>query len=328
MARRPRLTYPGAIFHVLNRFVDRHPFFRGKSDYEEFMRIYRETAKTCGILTYSYCLMPNHFHFCIQTTDGEISSFLRRFLTRAAQTLNRAHLRTGHLLQGRTKTLIVESEAYFETVNGYILLNAVRAGLVKNVLNYPWSSARELVDERPEPIVARHALAEMIAGRPIKPSNVALQERALRNWLASLDPQSNEDDFRGGHHGSFLSSAAFRRSVLDRLERRKSIDEARRRRKTDRPAQSLADYREIARDFVRAGDPSWFRAWASGQAAEHELTVWLAHEAGRWTYERIQAEDKDRRPLGSYSMAVSRIRKDITKRKVAQEILDRVSSDN
>jgi REP element-mobilizing transposase RayT len=145
MPRGPRISYPNAVFHVINRFVDRHPFFRTRTDYLTFLDIYFDVAGTFGLWTYSYDLMPNHFHFVLETPSGEISKFLQRFLTRAVQHLNAKHGRVGHLLQGRTKTLLVEKDRYLSTVIGYVLLNRVRAGLAPDVFSDPYNSANELL---------------------------------------------------------------------------------------------------------------------------------------------------------------------------------------
>jgi len=150
--RGPRITYPNAVFHIINRFVDKHPFFKTDEDYKTFLNIYYEIAKYYQIKTFSYCIMPTHFHYVIQTITGEISKFLQRFLTTSAQTLNRKYERTGHLFQGRTKTLIVQTELYFETVVKYVLLNPVKAKIVKNIFEYPYSSANDLLNLNEEKI--------------------------------------------------------------------------------------------------------------------------------------------------------------------------------
>ena len=80
--RGPRISYPHAVLHVINRFVDRHPFFQEPKDFELFLDIYFEVAKSFGMMTYAYCLMPNHFHIVLETPSGELSKFLQRFLTK------------------------------------------------------------------------------------------------------------------------------------------------------------------------------------------------------------------------------------------------------
>jgi len=233
MARGPRITYPHAIFHVLNRFVDKHPFFSKDRDYHDFLDAYFDTAKTFGIWTYAYDLVPNHFHIVLETPTGEISRFLQRFLTTAVQKLNAVHGRTGHLLQGRTKTLVVEKDRYFETVVGYVLLNRVRAGLARTVLSDPYNSAREMIT-RGKTRIARGPLWSYLFGHEFNSRRIDHEITLCRQWLNSLDADHNADEFEAGHHGSFLSSAQYRSTTLEHLERRQLEMGTKTRRKTDR----------------------------------------------------------------------------------------------
>jgi REP element-mobilizing transposase RayT len=324
MARFPRVTYPGAVFHVLNRFVDRHPFFQCDADYNRFLELFFEVAGQYRIATYAYCLMPNHFHFCIQTPTGEISAFLRRFLTRAAQTLNRRHLRTGHLFQGRSKTLIIETEAYFETVVAYVLLNSVRAGIVRDPLKYRWSSANEmLIENSPSPCrIDRWGLVEQISGAPVAPSATGAQIEYLRRWLRAVVAAENEKKFRDGHLGLTLGDDRFRRRVMLLTERRKRFEETRTRRAEDRPPEnwSWSDCAAVAARAARSIGPGETSAWAGTPWLKRDLKVFLAHACARWTYDRIQREDGDRHRADYYATIVARLRHNPRKRAVVERI--------
>lgn len=309
MPRGPRISYPGAIFHVLNRFVDRHPFFRTDKDYSGFLDIYFDVARSFKMRTYAFCLIPNHFHFCLETPTGDISNFLQRFLTRAAQTLNRRHGRTGHLFQGRSKTLLIGDDAHFGTVIGYVLLNGVRAKLSPNALSYKWCSASEMLRKGPCRI-DRHHLAEYLSGEDIDPRSEALQIRVLRRWLMSLDIRKNADAFRTDRHGSFMGTQEFRARVLTEKERRRKNENLRGRRKRDLDPKdwSWKDIQGKGAAIVRKWDDKMIRLWRNRQSAVRHVNVFIAHEIARWTYGQIQTADKDRQPLGSYSMIVSRMK--------------------
>ncbi|MBI2787440.1 MAG: transposase [Elusimicrobia bacterium] len=90
----------------------------------------------------AYCLMSNHFHLALQVGNTLLSSIMHRFLTGYACGFNRRLDREGHLFQARHRAIICADEAYLAALIRYIHQNPVRAGLVKKVRDWPWSSAR------------------------------------------------------------------------------------------------------------------------------------------------------------------------------------------
>ncbi|MBI4179057.1 transposase [bacterium] len=322
MARGPRVTFPHAVFHVINRFVDRHPFFRKDCDYRYFLDVYFEEARTFGIWSYAYDLLPNHFHVVLETPSGEISKFLQRWLTRAAQSMNRRYGRVGHLFQGRTKTLIVQTDRYFGTLMGYTLLNRVRAGLARNVFSDRWNSVKEMLslgDSR----LARGPLWEYLFGHPFDDRYVKQHVAKCRGWLESLDVTSNKIEFQEGHQGGFLSSPEYRRRILDRVERRRGDWETDSRRKTDRHRIRWT-WDKIRKSAERAVSKFGHvgGGWQSRDAAVRQIRSYVAHVGGGWTWHQIsQAEAKEGRRGSSQAMAVSRMRSLPNKLKVADHAI-------
>lgn len=326
MSRPHRIAYPNATYHVLNRFVDRHPFFRSDGDYARFLETYHECARAMGIRTFAWCVMPNHFHVVLQTPTACISSFLQRFLSRAARGLNLAHQRVGHLFQGRSKTLLVEDGAYFGTVVAYVLLNPVRASMVRDPMHYAWSSANETATCA-APRVERRALLELLDLAPLATPFAAAEMRLFRRWLSTIGAEENESGFRSGHRGSFLSTGTFRKRILAGQERRLRDLDQRRRRAADRLSSnsSWKDFIEVCQAFVARSDRHWKHIWATPAFAAHDLATYLAHVRGGWSYSRLQEADGDRAPLGTYSKVVSLIRNNPLRLAVAEELEVRCS---
>ncbi len=326
MSRPHRVAYPNATYHVLNRFVDRHPFFRGDADYERFLETYHECARGMGIRTFAWCLMPNHFHVVLQTPTPCISSFLQRFLSRAARGLNLAHQRVGHLFQGRSKTLLVEDGAYFNTVVAYVLLNPVRASMVRNPMRYAWSSAHETASCA-APRVERRQLLELLDLCPLAPASPEDEMRLFRRWFSTIGEEENETGFRAGHRGSFLATANFRERILAGHERRIRDLDHRRRRAADRLSSNSCwqDFIEICHAFVARSDRHWKHVWAAPSCAVHDLAVYLAHVCGGWSYSRLQEAEDDRAPIGTYSKVVSLIRNNPLRRALAEKLEVRCS---
>jgi putative transposase len=319
MARGPRISFPGAVIHVLNRFVDRHPFFRRDEDYERFLGIFFEEARSFRISVFAYDLLPNHFHMVIEMHDDQLSAFLRRFLTRAARDLNRSMGRSGRVFQGRAKTLLVESDRHFETVLGYVLLNRVRAGLAKNVFSDEWNSVSELLS-RNESRLDRERLWPHLFGHPFQPSRIDDQLDHCKKWLRGLDAANNEAIFKEEHRGSFLGSAEFRGEILRRNERRIASKDSSRRRKTDRlsPIKSVSVVEAVCRKVAEEHD-QLLRPWRSIEVACTHLAWYLLSTEGHWPFARIRAAClPDGAGHSRISMAVTDIRRDAKKRAAAE----------
>ena len=139
MPRRPRVCPAGTCFHVLNRAVARLTLFEKIEDYEAFERVLEEAVEREALPIFSYCVMPNHWHFVVRPdTKDQLSRFFR-WLTHTHTMRWHAHYQTqgtGHLYQGRFKTFPIEEDDHLRTVMRYVERNPVRANLA--VLAEDW----------------------------------------------------------------------------------------------------------------------------------------------------------------------------------------------
>lgn len=142
MARPLRLEFPGAIYHITSRGNARLPIFEDDQDRQRFLFILQEVVKRFNWLCHAYCLMDNHYHLVVETVDGNLSQGMRHFNGVYTQDFNRRHNRTGHVFQGRYKSILVERDSYLLELCRYVVLNPVRAGEVSQPGEYPWSSYR------------------------------------------------------------------------------------------------------------------------------------------------------------------------------------------
>ena len=115
------------------RGIERCKIFRNDKDRDNFLErfgvILSETKTSC----YAWALMPNHFHLLLRTGSIPISTVMRRLLTGYATWFNRRHRRYGHLFQNRFKSILCQEDSYLLELVKYIHLNALRAGLVKDM---------------------------------------------------------------------------------------------------------------------------------------------------------------------------------------------------
>jgi len=148
MARRLRIQYPGALYHITSRGNAKQTIFVDDEDKRLFLRLLARTVREHEWSCYSYCLMSNHYHLLIETPKANLSCGMHLLNSTYAHKHNQRHNRVGHLLQGRFHAVIVDKEEYLLEVCRYIVLNPVRAGLVNDPVEYPWSSYLEIIGRR------------------------------------------------------------------------------------------------------------------------------------------------------------------------------------
>ena len=145
MARKIRVEYPGAIYHVMSRGDRCEEIFKADSDRERFLETLGEVCVKTSWQVHAVCLMGNHFHLVVETPHGNLIAGMKWFLGIYTARFNRRHKLFGHLFSGRYKALIVDGSenGYLKTVCDYVHLNPSRAKLLKPkkpLSAYRWSS--------------------------------------------------------------------------------------------------------------------------------------------------------------------------------------------
>ena len=143
MARQPRIDIGGYPYHVLNRANARLPIFFKEQDFRMFESILEDACVEYDMRLLAYCLMPNHFHLVLYPQkDGELQKFMQWLTLTHTQ---RWHTKnnttgTGHLYQGRYKSLLVQDDTHLLGLIRYVERNPLRAKLVNNLNNWHFSS--------------------------------------------------------------------------------------------------------------------------------------------------------------------------------------------
>src|SRR6266404_5236401 len=150
MARKARAEVEGGLYHVITRGNNRRQIFNSPADYEKFLSLLAVQKTKLPFFLYAYCLMSNHVHLLLERQASTVGRIMQRLLTGYAQYYNRRYRRVGHLLQGRHKAILCQSERYLAELVRYIHLNPVRAGMVTRPEDYEYSPAtREGHRDRP-----------------------------------------------------------------------------------------------------------------------------------------------------------------------------------
>ena len=140
MSRPLRIEFPGAWYHVMNRGRRSENIFSDKPDYLMFIDLLIEISEMWNVNVAAYCLMTNHYHVLLQTPDANISRCMRHVNSLYTQRYNRRHGLDGQLFRGRYKSILVCGDSHLLQLVRYIHKNPVKAGIVKDVSDYEWSS--------------------------------------------------------------------------------------------------------------------------------------------------------------------------------------------
>lgn len=167
MARLPRLTLPGHPHHVIQRGNNRQPIFAATADYQMMLDLLEENARKFGVAIHAYVLMDNHFHLLAtpQTADG-LPQMMQAVGRRYVRYFNDRQKRSGTLWEGRYKSTLIQTERYLLACMAYIDLNPVRAGMVAQARDYPWSSHAHYIGLRSDRLVTPHPLVWALGNTP------------------------------------------------------------------------------------------------------------------------------------------------------------------
>ena len=140
MARALRIEYPGAFYHVMHRGNAGSDIFQSERDRERFLEYLGKAVERYGLRIHTYCLMTNHYHLLIETPEPNLSQAIKWINVSYSAYFNRKQRRSGHLFQGRYKAILVDADEYLLHLSRYIHLNPIRARMVEDLKDHPWSS--------------------------------------------------------------------------------------------------------------------------------------------------------------------------------------------
>ena len=167
MARLPRLTLPGYPHHVIQRGNNRQAIFACAADYRVMLDLLEENAKKFDVLVHAYVLMSNHLHLLAtpQAADG-LPKMMQAVGRSYVRYFNDTQKRSGTLWEGRYKSTVIQADRYLLACMVYIDLNPVRAGLVMQPQDYPWSSYLHYLGVRTDRLITPHALYWELGNTP------------------------------------------------------------------------------------------------------------------------------------------------------------------
>lgn len=220
MARRVRVEFEGAIYHVMNRGDRQEAIFRDDQDREQFLTTLAQTCVKTGWQVHAYCLMGNHFHQVVETPQANLVAGMKWLLGTYTIRFNRRHRVVGHLFSGRYKALLVDGEGdYLRTVCDYVHLNPARAKLVAAgaaLRSYRWSSLLAYL-QAPKQRPAWLRVDRVLGESGIKKDSEA-GRREFERLLERRRGEETEEEFEPIRRGWCFGDDEYRKELLELVE--------------------------------------------------------------------------------------------------------------
>jgi putative transposase len=147
MARRTRIEFKDALYHVITRCNQTQNAFQNSDDFSRYLTLLSVYKERYGFILHSYVLMNNHVHILIETPKAPLSKIMQGINQSYTMYFNRKYGKVGHLFQGRYKAILCDRDRYQLSLVKYIHLNPVRAGIVEAPEEYPWSSHQSYLQQ-------------------------------------------------------------------------------------------------------------------------------------------------------------------------------------
>lgn len=156
--KRAKLS-PGKFYHVFTRGNNKETIFKESKNYPYFLSRWKQYITPIADI-YSYCLLPNHFHFCLkikaiddlpqayQTGRKHLSHPFAICLSAYAKAINKAHGRTGSLFEETYNRVEITTETYFIRLIAYIHANPQHHGICTDFRDYPYSSFHAFLSDK------------------------------------------------------------------------------------------------------------------------------------------------------------------------------------
>lgn len=216
MARLPRLSLPGYPHHVIQRGNNRQAIFAVHADYDYLLALIDENARKFDVALHAYVLMSNHFHLLLTPgTDDGLPQMMQAIGRRYVRYFNDRQGRSGTLWEGRYRSSLIQSDRYLLACMAYIDLNPVRAGLVGEAKEYPWSSFPHYAGLGLNKIITPHSLYWSLGNTPF--AREAAYAELVRGGVAADQQQALTTSTLGGWA---LGAQDFVADLQKRTERR------------------------------------------------------------------------------------------------------------
>jgi putative transposase len=289
VARKPRIHYPGAVYHVILRGNAGQDIFFADEDRYRFYRFLQEGRVKFGHRIHAFCLMTNHVHLALQVGEIPLSRIIQNLSQRYTMWVNWREDRKGHLFQGRYKAILLDADRYLLELIRYIHLNPVRAGAVKQPKDYRWSSHRVYLREENLPWLT----TDWVLNQFSNGSGTARQ--SYQQFVNDgIGERKREEFYKGSGDGRILADDRFAERILhqakERIGRKVTLDEI--------MEKVCSVYGLEVEEVISPGK-------RRGLSQARGMICWLARETGYLSLTELSKRFK--RDLSALSAAIRRL---------------------
>ena len=210
MVRPLRLSFENAFYHITARGNRREKIFHSDRDKEVFLKKLKEMLIKYSMICYAYCLMDNHYHLFIKTTQPNLSQGIHYLNSSYANWFRNKHQIIGPIFQGRFKSILVDADNYALVLSAYIHLNPLRAGIVRQLEDYPWSSYLDYLNLRKANISDPSFILKSID------NNTYNSIKRYREYV--IEYQGMKDPIKKSYHHIALGSETFIERVKEKIK--------------------------------------------------------------------------------------------------------------
>ena len=269
MARKPRVEFAGAFYHVICRGNQRQRIFHSDADRRYYLDRLEHYRERYGFTVYAYVLMANHVHLLIESGRVPLSKLMQGLQFTYTRYYNREYKEVGHLFQGRYKAILCERESYLLELVRYLHLNPARMGRSLDPWKYRWSSHGAYLGKDS----AVQVETSMVLGQLGKTLGEA--RRLYLRFMAEGRQLGHQEDYYRAVDQRFLGGERFVEEIDRRSRGEREIEVPGPRASFSQLLRLVAEEHGVnIQELVRAGRK---RQWVRSRS----MLVYLAREWGR-----------------------------------------------
>lgn len=206
----------GGIYHVINRGNYRMDLFEAAKTKAAFLKCVGEASVKSGWRVHAWCIMSNHYHLAVETPQANLVDGMQWLQGTFATRFNRLRKASGHLFQGRYKSLYVDPDGLGSLCH-YIHLNPVKARLfkVQELPSWPWSSFLWLADPAKRPSWYDPGAALEHAGGLVDTPRGRKKYLKYLEWLSEDEPARKAQKFDQMSKGWVIGSVDFKKDLIE-----------------------------------------------------------------------------------------------------------------
>jgi putative transposase len=224
MARKPRIHFPGAVYHVMLRGNGGRDIFFSAADRTKMFFLLQEGVERYGHCIHAFCLMSNHVHLVMQVGEIPLSKIIQNLSFRYTRYVNAIKEESGHLFQGRYKAILIDADSYLLQLVRYIHNNPIRAHIASHCADFPWSSHRAYCGDACIPWLTVDWVLKLFSG------DSGTARKLYNDFMCQGETEGRRQEFHcGSTEGRVLGDDVFVEQVLvkteERFQRRNTLEQ-------------------------------------------------------------------------------------------------------